>query len=371
MRGRKPQPLPLAQAYAMIPQFMYALLSAGTITPAAFALWATIRLFARDQVRNTFSPGPVVLTTTQLAELTGLGETQVKYWLKELEVAEILKRETSGGNSRLLQLCAPAGITGRITNRLVNQPVGSQEEDLIASENDLEAPPPEALYSRGGMGGGNYQSDDQPVNPPTSKTAIVALLRDRGAFPRVADAIADMLLNAGITDLEEVRDLVNSVIREVVAEGAKETQVIGRAMARLRNGDWDTEAVRAQVVAEAQTAAYARYATVLDDGDAAPANFDPAPAKNGGGLPRAAEAAKLWQDTLDALRLSTTTDIFNQWFLRSRAIGYNGDGNTLVVTVYNGAAVEVLSQQLMPLIRRSLRQVTGADVPVQFVEVTK
>ena len=103
MRGRKPQPLPLAQAYAMIPQFMYALLSAGTITPAAFALWATIRLFARDQVRNTFSPGPVVLTTTQLAELTGLGETQVKYWLKELEVAEILKRETSGGNSRLVR----------------------------------------------------------------------------------------------------------------------------------------------------------------------------------------------------------------------------------------------------------------------------
>jgi len=390
----------------MIPQFMYALLGNGSISPSAFALWATIRLFARDQVRSTFSPGPVALTTTQLAELTGLGETQVKYWLKELEIAEVLKRETSpGGNARQLLLCPP-GITGRITNRLVDQPVGSQEEDIIALENLEATPPPKALSDKGGVGGMNYRSDNQPVNLPTGgtpppndggtladyrsdnqpvnlptgKTAIAALLRERGAFPRVADDIAAVLIAAGITDLDEVRDLVNAVIRQVVAEGAKETQVIGRAMSRLRNGDWDMEAVREQAVAAAQTAAYARYATQLPapaaedagNNDAGAPAAAPATAQTAGELPRADEAAQLWQQTLDVLRLETTSGIFNQWFFRSRAIGYNGDGNTLVVSVHNAAAVQVLSsERMMPLIQRSLRDVAGADVPVRFVEVTK
>jgi hypothetical protein len=170
------------------------------------------------------------------------------------------------------------------------------------------------------------------------------------------------------------------VIRQVVAEGAKETQVIGRAMNRLRNGDWDMEAIREQVVAEAQTAAYARYTTQVpapaaedagNNGAGAPAAA-PATAQNAGELPRADEAAQLWQQTLDVLRLETTSGIFNQWFLRSRGLGYNGNGDTLVVSVYNAAAVQVLSsERMMPLIQRSLRDVAGADVPVRFVEVTK
>jgi len=384
MRGRRPQPLPPVNAYAMIPQFMYALLSNGSISPSAFALWATIRLFARDQVRNTFSPGPVALTTTQLAQLMGLSETHIKNLVGELESAGTLGRQL-GGNSRQLQLCAPEGITRHSIYPSLYLPVNAQEEELIASENDLEAPPPEALSGEGGVGGTIHPSPYLPVNdlpgstvPP--KSAIAELLRERGAFPRVADAIADVLIGAGITDLDEVRDLVNAVIRQVVAEGAKETQVIGRAMSRLRNGDWDMEAVREQAVAAAQTAAYARYATQLPapaaedagNNDAGAPAAAPATAQTAGELPRADEAAQLWQQTLDVLRLETTSGIFNQWFFRSRAIGYNGDGNTLVVSVHNAAAVQVLSsERMMPLIQRSLRDVAGADVPVRFVEVTK
>jgi hypothetical protein len=369
----------------MIPQFMYALLGNGSISPSAFALWATIRLFARDQVRSTFSPGPVALTTTQLAQLMGLSETHIKNLVGELESAGTLGRQL-GGNSRQLQLCAPEGITRHSIYPSLYLPVNAQEEELIASENDLEAPPPEALSGEGGVGGTIHPSPYLPVNdlpgstvPP--KSAIAELLRERGAFPRVADDIAAVLIAAGITDLDEVRDLVNAVIRQVVAEGAKETQVIGRAMSRLRNGDWDMEAVRAQAVAEAQTAAYARYTTQVPP---APATEDagnngagvpaaaPATAQTAGELPRADEAAQLWQQTLEVLRLGTTNGIFNQWFLRSRAIGYNGNGDTLVVSVHNAAAVQVLSgERMMPLIQRSLRDVAGADVPVRFVEVTK
>ncbi|OQA17085.1 MAG: chromosomal replication initiation protein [Chloroflexi bacterium ADurb.Bin360] len=402
MRGRKPQPLPPINRYAMIPQFVYALLSDGVISPSAFTLWATIRLFARDQERNVFSPGLVELTTAQLAQSTGLSETQVKRWLRELENAGLLERY-AGSNTRQLQLRAPAGITRRITNRLIDQPVGPQEEDLVFF--DLEAPPPEALSPEGGAGETNYRADNQPVGQPTgrttnplinqpvgqptrrttnrkdnqpveeppSKAAIVAVLRERGAFPKVADTIADTLIAAGIIDPDEVRDLVTAVIQQVHAEGAKETQVIGRVMARLRNGDWDMEAVRAQAVAEARTAAYARYTTANPsndegEGDAAEdADDTPQPVATRSSLARSAEAAELWQKTLNAIRLNTTAEIYNTWFSRSRGMGYNGDGNTLVIAAHNATAAEMLESRLAQLIQRELANIAGVEVPVRFV----
>jgi len=381
---------------------VYALLSDGVISPSAFTLWATIRLFARDQERNVFSPGPVELTTAQLAQSTGLSETQVKCWLRELENAGLLERY-AGSNTRQLQLRAPAGITRRITNRLIDQPVGPQEEDLAFL--DLEAPPPEVLSPEGGVGETNYQADNQPVGQPTgrttnglinlpvgqptrrttnrldnqpveeppSKTAIVAVLRERGAFPKVADTIADTLIAAGITDPNEVRDLVTAVIQQVHAEGAKETQVIGRVMARLRNGDWDMGAMREQALAAAQTAAYARYTTANTDNDegegvaAEDADDTPQPVATASGLARSAEAAELWQKTLNAIRLNTTADIYNTWFSRSRGMGYNGDGNTLVIAAHNAAAAEILESRLAQFIQRELANIAGVEVPVRFV----
>jgi hypothetical protein len=201
----------------------------------------------------------------------------------------------------------------------------------------------------------------------------VAVLRERGAFPKVADTIADTLIAAGIIDPDEVRDLVNAVIQQVHAEGAKETQVIGRVMARLRNGDWDMEAVRAQAVAEARTAAYARYTTANPsndegEGDAAEdADDTPQPVATRSSLARSAEAAELWQKTLNAIRLNTTAEIYNTWFSRSRGMGYNGDGNTLVIAAHNATAAEMLESRLAQLIQRELANIAGVEVPVRFV----
>ncbi len=398
MRGRKPQPLPPINQYAMIPQFVYALLSDGVITPAAFALWAMIRLFARDQKRNVFSPCSVALTTMQLAELFGSSETHIKNLIRELEAAHALERHTAN-NSRQLQLCAPVGIRGHSIYRLIDLPVTPQEEELAFLTASEATPPPEALAPEGGVGGTNYQAPELRVNqmpgnqmpgnqmpgnqvpgnqvpgnslPP--KTAIVAVLRERGAFPKVADTIADTLIAAGITDPNEVRDLVTAVIQQVHAEGAKETQVIGRVMARLRNGDWDMDAVREQALTAAQTAAYARYTTASpsDDegeGDAtADADDTPQPVATGSGLARSAEAAELWQKTLNAIRLNTTAEIYNTWFSRSRGMGYNGDGNTLVIAAHNATAAEMLeSPRLTQFIQRELASVAGVAVPVRFV----
>ena len=397
MRGRKPQPMPAPNAFAMIPQFMYVLLGDGAITPAAFALWAMIRLFARDQKRNVFSPYSVALTTMQLAELFGSSETHIKNLIRELEAAHALERHTAN-NSRQLQLCAPVGIRGHSIYRLIDLPVTPQEEELAFLTASEATPPPEALSPEGGVGGTNYQAPELRVNqmpgnqmpgnqvpgnqvpgnqvpgnslPP--KAAIVTVLRERGAFPKVADTIADTLIAAGITDPDEVLNLVNAVIQQVHAEGAKETQVIGRVMARLRNGDWDMDAVREQALAAAQTAAYARYTTANPDddegeGDAAEdADDSPQPVATATGLARSAEAAELWQKTLNAIRLNTTAEIYNTWFSRSRGMGYNGDGNTLVIAAHNAAAAEMLESRLTQIIQRELANVAGAEVPVRFV----
>jgi hypothetical protein len=390
--------MPVPAAYAMIPQFVYALLSDGVISPSAFALWAMIRLFARDQERNTFSPCSVALTTTQLAELFGSSETHIKNLIRELEAAHALERHTEN-SSRRLQLSAPVGITGHSIYRLIYLPVTPQEEDL-ALLTELEAtPPPEALSGEGGVGETNYQApelrvnqmpgntmpgnqmpgnqmpDNQvPGNSLSPKSVIIAVLRDRGAFPRVAETIADKLIAAGITDPNEVRDLVNAVIQQVLSEGAQQTQVIGRVMARLRNGDWDTGAIHDQALAAAQTAAYARYATAnAGDDDAGEDNADsdaddtPQPAATGSSLARTTEAAELWQKTLDAIRPNTTAEIYSTWFSRSRGIGYNGDGNTLVVAAHNAAAAEMLGSRLLQLIQRELQHAAGSNVPVRFV----
>ena len=382
MRGRKPQPMPAPNAFAMIPQFMYVLLGNGAITPAAFALWAMIRLFARDQKRNVFSPCSVALTTMQLAELFGSSETHIKNLIRELEAAHALERHTAN-NSRQLQLCAPVGIRGHSIYRLIDLPVTPQEEELAFLTASEDTPPPEALSPEGGVGGTNYQAPELRVNqmpgnqmpgnslPP--KAAIVAVLRERGAFPKVADTIADTLIAAGITDPDEVRTLVNAVIQQVHAEGAKETQVIGRVMARLRNGDWDMDAVREQALAAAQTAAYARYTTANPSndegaGDAAEDADDTLqPVTTATGLASSAEAAELWQKTLNAIRLNTTAEIYNTWFSHSRGMGYNGDGNTLVIAAHNAAAAEMLESRLTQLIQRELANVAGAEVPVRFV----
>ena len=134
------------------------------------------------------------------------------------------------------------------------------------------------------------------------------------------------------------------------------------------------DAVRARAVAEAETAAYVRYTTAVPADDAEDEDDEDAAAEvataavPGASLARAAEAAVLWQQTLEELRLQTTPSLFNTWLLNTRGLGYNGDGSTLVIAAHNAAAVEWLSGRLMPLVQRTLRLANGgAEVPVCFV----
>jgi len=387
MRGRKPQPLPQVQTYAVIPQFMYALLSAGAITPAAFALWAAIRLFARDQKRQSFSPAPVNLTNEQLAWLTGLCAAQVKNLLAELEQAHVLERQT-WGSGRQLQLCAPAStITGQWISRLIDYPVIPKEEELALMGLELEAPPPpQALSREGGVGGTPEGLIQQPANqlaanpvaanplaanPVATKAALVALLREHGAFAKIAAEIAETFIAAGITELAEAEALVKDVIRQVSAEGAQGQQVIARAMVRLRDGDWDIAALRDEAIAAAQydNTQYHASAAPLLEAPAAPlpaaTTVTAAPASFP--VTRVDEGLELWCQALALLRTSTTTSLFDTWLHRTQALGFSDDGETLIVKAFNQQAVEVLSDRILPLVQRSLRQAAGREVPVRFV----
>ncbi len=151
-RGRRRQALPRPNSYGMAPQFIHWLLATGQISPSAFVLWLTIRLFARDQERGKFSPLPVSLTNQQLASLMNLSEPQIKNLLAEIEKAHALLRRSIAGR-RTLQLLEPenfAAVASQWIYRTTNCPpidlpdkqlAGNwkEEEDISTDQKTLEA----------------------------------------------------------------------------------------------------------------------------------------------------------------------------------------------------------------------------------------
>ena len=171
--------------------------------------------------------------------------------------------------------------------------------------------------------------------------------------------------------IAEAEALVKDVIRQVSAEGAQGQQVIARAMVRLRDGDWDIAALRDEAIAAAQydNTQYHAGAAPLLEAPAAPlpaaTTVTAAPASFP--VTRVDEGLELWCQALALLRTSTTTSLFDTWLHRTQALGFSDDGETLIVKAFNQQAVEVLSDRILPLVQRSLRQAAGREVPVRFV----
>jgi hypothetical protein len=92
MGRRKKTHNPLA--YALLPRFVYVALGRGLIDPTAFTVWATIRLYVRDEERGEFSPGPTDLTNREIAEAAGLTIRQTVNVINNLEEAGLLHRLT-------------------------------------------------------------------------------------------------------------------------------------------------------------------------------------------------------------------------------------------------------------------------------------
>jgi chromosomal replication initiator protein len=75
---------------------------------------------------------------------------------------------------------------------------------------------------------------------------------------------------------------------------------------------------------------------------------------------------KLWQAALGELELQMTRATFDTWLRDTHCIGIE-EGDTLIVGVKNGYAVEWLENRLYTMIQRTLHHITGKEMQARFV----
>ncbi|MGC9349367.1 MAG: chromosomal replication initiator protein DnaA [Anaerolineae bacterium] len=75
---------------------------------------------------------------------------------------------------------------------------------------------------------------------------------------------------------------------------------------------------------------------------------------------------RLWQATLGELELKMARATFDTWLRDTHCIGIE-NGNTLVIGVKNGYAVEWLGNRLYGVIQRTLARLTGKSIEARFV----
>ncbi len=91
--------------------------------------------------------------------------------------------------------------------------------------------------------------------------------------------------------------------------------------------------------------------------------------------PEPTPAESLWKVTLKDLEGQMTRATFDTHLVSSHAVGFNGDGNTLVVRALNRQAVEWLQGRLRPVVERTLThnveymREQGVDLPEGAIEV--
>ena len=75
---------------------------------------------------------------------------------------------------------------------------------------------------------------------------------------------------------------------------------------------------------------------------------------------------KLWQIALGELELQMTRATFDTWLRATHCIGIE-NGNTLVISVKNGYAIEWLENRLYTMIQRTLHRLTDKEMHARFV----
>ncbi|MFP4343490.1 MAG: chromosomal replication initiator protein DnaA [Anaerolineales bacterium] len=79
-----------------------------------------------------------------------------------------------------------------------------------------------------------------------------------------------------------------------------------------------------------------------------------------------ANSHKLWRATLGELELQMTRATFDTWLRDTRCLGLE-NGETLVIGVKNGYAVEWLENRLQPIVQRTLQHIAGKSLETRFV----
>ncbi len=78
------------------------------------------------------------------------------------------------------------------------------------------------------------------------------------------------------------------------------------------------------------------------------------------------DVQRIWQAALGELELQMTRATFDTWLRDTKCLGLE-DGNTLIIGVKNGYAVEWLENKLYPLIQRTLYHIADQEMEARFV----
>lgn len=179
---------------------------------------------------------------------------------------------------------------------------------------------------------------------------IAARLRELGVYSSPSYDIAERMVEEDITDPDEAERLYYEVLAETSEGATSDSQAVGRAVARLKAGDWDTEASRRAV----QRARQQRYQTPNEHETKAREPSEPK-----------LEGEQIWQRTLEELRLQMAQSTFDQNLACTEFLEQN-DGVFRIGTPDQWIA-EVLENRLGSVIERTLNRVAERPASVEFV----
>ena len=273
-----------------------------------------------------------------------------------------------------------------------------EEEEVNINPGDHKSPPPE----KGGPGGKislnsisgeiHFSRNGVQVNSATSRETVPSaelahFLVVRGVFPATATGLAISLL--GRMSPAEARVYALAQLRAVQVSSDRgrrlaEEQVIGRWVARLRQGAEPPAWALAQAQQELAFDAVATPAAEEDEdaavGEDADAAADPAAESGRDGEPpspaessaqgSATDAAALWQTALAHLQYQMPRSVYTANLIGSRGLGLEqaADGApTLVVQVTGAPAAAWLNMHFKPMILRTLHGLAGREYAVRFV----
>ena len=380
-------------AYALVPRFMYVALSRGLIDPTAFTVWATIRLYVRDEERGEFSPAPIDLTNREIAEAAGLTRRGVINIIKRLETGgflcrlaadELVQRGLSGNRWLLLQKPATLNdhsVNGDTVNGdSVNGDSVNLEEDITLNTREVIKPKQDpakkddfALVAsselEGGVGGTN--NPEQPFserrNSEQRYREITRILQQCRVFRSSAFDIAEQMLSEDPTrDAQWAEDAFYRVFNEEHVNGVSTEQAIRRTVARLKNGDWgNLDDVAAEARRRKQVARQQYYGDLAERFNRQPEQVETQPES-------VSAAQRLWDEVLGEVELQMTRATFDTWLRDTQCQGITD--NTLVIQAKNEYAIEWLESKLYPIIQRALHTTleawpdTNPDVNLELDE---
>jgi hypothetical protein len=177
-------------------------------------------------------------------------------------------------------------------------------------------------------------------------------------YANPANEIADLLVQAGITDPDQVEDMFYAVLAECAEGTDSDRKAFGRAVQRMRAGDWDTDTAQRAV----QAARKRRYRQVKSGDALSDASID-----DGDDV---SEAERIWQRTLEDLRLQMTRNTFEQNLRGTVPLGRNGN-ETFVVIVGSQYIADLLENRLRAVVERTLARHAGEQLEIRFVPEEK